>query len=204
MLKQQLSFLKPKTAEELIRISTIQDFPKGTEILRENQYIKVLPVVITGLIKVFTSFEEKELLLYYIQPNQSCVKSFSAALKNQPCNLFARTEEDSRILLIPIDKVPRLLKDFPELYEFFYLQYDLRYDGLLYNIQDLLFNKLDKRLLDYLVNKSTLTNQPELKLTHGQIANELGTSREVISRVIKKLENEGKVNQGPNGIKITC
>ena len=199
-IQQQLSFLSTSLIEELLKHSTINDFPKGTQILRDEQYVKVLPIVLNGLVKVFSKFEEKELLLYYIEPNQSCVMSFSAALKNTPSKVFAITEEDSKILLIPVDKLPKWLREFPDLNTLFYSQYDLRYSDLLDTIQHILVDKMDKRLFDYLKNKSKLTNNKSIKLTHGQIANELGTAREVISRVLKKLESENKIQQTANGI----
>ena len=202
IIKQQLSFLSTSLIEELIKHSTIADFPKGTQILRDEQYVQVLPIVLNGLVKVFSKFEEKELLLYYIQPKQSCVMSFSAALKNAPSKVFAITEEDSKILLIPTDKLPKWLIEFPDLNTLFYNQYDLRYSDLLDTIQHILIDKMDKRLFEYLKNKAMLTNNSSIKLTHGQIANELGTAREVVSRVLKKLESEKKVIQTSNGIII--
>ena len=199
-IKQQLSFLSPSLIEELLKFSSIKDFPRGTQILRDEQYVKVLPIVLNGLVKVFSKFEEKELLLYYIQPKQSCVMSFSAALKNAPSKVFAITEEDSKILLILTDKLPKWLIEFPDLNTLFYNQYDLRYSDLLDTIQHILIDKMDKRLFEYLKNKAMLTNNSSIKLTHGQIANELGTAREVVSRVLKKLESEKKVTQTSNGI----
>ena len=202
IIKQQLSFLNSSLVQELLEHSTISDFPKGTQILRDEQYVKVLPIVLNGLVKVFSKFEEKELLLYYIQPKQSCVMSFSAALKNTPSKVFAITEEDSNILLIPTDKLPKWLIEFPDLNTLFYNQYDLRYSDLLDTIQHILIDKMDKRLFEYLKHKAVLTNNKSIKLTHGQIANELGTAREVISRVLKKLERENKVKQDTSGIII--
>lgn len=194
-IKKQLSFLKPALVNVLLENSTLANFEKGTKILRFEQYVKVLPIVISGLVKVFAKFEEKELLLYYIQPNQSCVMSFTAGLKNSTSKIFAVTEEDSKILLIPFHKIPQLLKEYPEFNNLFYAEYDLRYSDLLGTLEDVLVNKLDKRLIDYLTNKAKFTNTKQLKLTHLEIAKELGTSREVVSRVIKKLENEGFLSQ---------
>lgn len=201
-LAKQLSFLSPELIGELVAHSHVEHIPKGTQILRESQYVKVLPLVISGLVKVLSSFEERELLLYYIQPSQSCVMSFAAALKNNPSKVSAFTEEDSSILLIPVDKLPAWLREFPDLNELFYQQYDLRYTELLDTIQHVLIDKMDKRLADYLTQKSALLNGAPLKLSHGQIANELGTAREVISRVMKRLELEGLVIQDAEGIKI--
>lgn len=201
-IKRQLAFLGRELTQELLDQSTVQEIPKGTELLREEQFIKVLPIVLDGLVKVYSRFRDRELLLYYIQPQQSCVMSFSAALKNQPSRVFATTEQDSRIMLIPTEKIPDWLHRYPRFGTLFYEQYDLRYAELLDTIQHILINKMDKRLYDYLREKTEILGAPSLKISHNQIANELGTVREVVSRVIKKLEVEGKVEQKNNRIKI--
>jgi CRP/FNR family transcriptional regulator len=200
--KNILSFLKPKLLDELIKKSTLKEFSKGTEILREEQYVKVLPIVINGLVKVYSRFDEKELLLYYIEPAQSCVMTFYAALKNTPSKVFATTEEESKILLIPVQYLPNWLKEYPGFNNLFYNQFNLRYSELLDTIRHLLLDKMDKRLYDHLKKKSNLTKSNSVKMSHSQIANELGTAREVITRVLKKLENDEKVIQNAGEIKI--
>ena len=200
--KNILSFLKPKLLDELIKKSTLKEFSKGTEILREEQYVKVLPIVINGLVKVYSRFDEKELLLYYIEPAQSCVMTFYAALKNTPSKVFATTEEESKILLIPVQYIPNWLKAYPGFNDLFYNQFNLRYSELLETIRHLLLDKMDKRLYDHLKKKSDLTKSNSVKMSHSQIANELGTAREVITRVLKKLETDEKVIQNAGEIKI--
>jgi CRP/FNR family transcriptional regulator len=180
----------------------LKEVPQGTEILREGQYVKVIPIVLEGLIKVFSRHEEKELLLYYIKPQESCIMSFSAGMKNEPSKIFAVTEEDTTALLLPTDKVALWVRDYPEVNQLFFQQYNLRYSDLLTTIHQLLFERMDKRLLDYLVNKSLLTGRNPIKISHRQIAAELGTAREVISRIMKKLENDGKIRQEANTIEI--
>ena len=200
--KSILSFLKPDLLDKILAESSIKAFPKGTEILREHQYVKVLPIVVDGFVKVYSRFDEKELLLYYIEPAQSCVMSFYAALKNTPSRVFAITEEDSKILLIPVPLLPKWLKEYPELNELFYNQFNLRYSELLDTISHLLLDKMDKRLFDHLKRKIELTNSKSIKISHSQLANELGTAREVISRMMKKLETDGIVIQNSGEIKI--
>ena len=197
-----LSFLRPELLDKIIASSSIKIFPKGTEILREQQYIKVVPVVLEGLVKVYSRFDEKELLLYYIEPSQSCVMTFYAALKNTPSKVFAVTEEESKILLIPTQYLPGWLKEYPDFNELFYNQYNLRYSELLDTIGHLLLAKMDRRLFDHLQKKSKLNNNSPVKMSHTQIANEIGTVREVVSRVLKKLEMDGKVLQNKDGIEI--
>jgi len=200
--KSILSFLKPDLVDTILAEADIKFFPKGTELLREEQYVKVLPIVVDGLVKVYSRFDERELLLYYIEPAQSCVMSFYAALKNTPSKVFAVTEEDSKIVLIPVQYLPKWLHDYPQFNELFYEQFNLRYSELLTTISNLLLDKMDKRLLDHLIRKTEITNNKTIKISHGQLANELGTAREVVSRVMKKLETEGKVTQNAGEITI--
>lgn len=200
--RKMLSFLGPELLDEIEENAIVREFPRGTEILREEQYIKVLPIVLKGLIKVFSRFEEKELLLYYIEPSQSCVMTFYAALKNAPSKIYAVTEEDSEVLLVPVQHLNRWLKDYPGFNEMFYDQYNIRYSDLLDTIGHLLVDRMDKRLYDHLKRKAELISGP-VKMSHNQIANEIGTSREVVTRILKRLETEGKVIQDREGIKIS-
>lgn len=200
--KKILSFLKPDLVGKILNESSIKEFPKGTEFLREQQYVKVLPIVINGLVKVYSRFDEKELLLYYIEPAQSCVMTFYAALKNRPSKVFAITEEDSKVLLMPVKFLPNWLKEYPDFNELFYNLFDLRYSELLDTIGSLLLDKMDKRLYDHLKKKSELSLNNSIIMSHTQIANELGTAREVITRVLKKLEIDGKVIQKSGRIRI--
>jgi CRP/FNR family transcriptional regulator len=201
-MDQILSHLKPDLRDEIMKSSITKEIPKDTEILTEGHYIKVIPVVIEGLIKVFTRYEEKELLLYYIKPDESCIMSFAAGLKNEPSKVFAVTEEDTTALLIPVDKISKWIWQFPEINSLFYQQYNMRYSDLLETINHLLFKKMDERLLNYLNEKVKNTNKNPIKISHRQIASELGTAREVISRVMKKLENEGKLIQHSSSIEL--
>ena len=200
--KKILSFLKPDLVDKILQESSIIDFPKGTELLREQQYVKVLPIVINGLVKVYSRFDEKELLLYYIESAQSCVMTFYAALKNTPSKVFAITEENSKVLLIPVQLLPNWLKEYPDFNELFYNQFNLRYTELLDTIGHLLLDRMDKRLYDHLKKKLELINSNSITMSHNQIANELGTAREVITRVLKKLESDGKVLQKSGKITI--
>lgn len=185
--------------DEIERFSLRKTIPENMEILREGQYVKVIPVVISGLIKVFTRNDDKELLLYYIKPKESCIMSFSAGLKNEPSPVFAVTEEETDALLLPVEQLISWTREFPELSSLFFHLFNLRYGELLDTINHLLFDQLDKRLYDYLRRKVSLTANP-LKISHRQIASDLGTAREVITRVMRKLENEGKVRQNNNNI----
>jgi CRP/FNR family transcriptional regulator len=196
-LKNLFPLFPDPLLDELERFSVLRTIPENVEILREGQYVKVIPVVVRGLIKVVTRNDDKELLLYYIKPNESCIMSFSSGLKTQPSPVFAITEEETDALLLPVDKLMVWVQTFPQINTLFFNLFSLRYGELLDTINHLLFEQLDKRLYDYLRKKAELTANP-LKISHRQIASDLGTAREVISRIMKKLEHEGKVRQNNN------
>jgi len=201
-LDDALSHFTPELASEISKSAILKSVPKDMEILREGQYVKVIPIVVNGLIKVFTRHKEKDLLLNYIRPNESCIMSFSASLKNEPSKVYALAEEQTTALLLPVDMVSNWLIQYPNFNNLFYQQYNLRYSELLDTIHHVLFEKMDTRLYNYLKEKVNLTKKNPLFISHRQIATELGTAREVISRVMKKLENEGKVEQHNNSVKI--
>lgn len=198
----KIAFLGKDLVKEILDNSTIKEIPKGTEILKVEQHIKVIPIVLTGLVKVYSRFDERELLLYYIKEKESCVMTFSASINHEPSKVFATTIEDSVILLLPAAKLPGWLIKHPSLNTLFYQQFNLRYTEMLDTIRHVLIEKMDKRLYDYLLEKSILMGLPILKISHQQIANDLGTVREVISRIMKKLEGEGKVVQHSNSVEI--
>ena len=201
-VSKSLSNLNPELVMRIQKESILKEIPKNTQILREGQFIKVIPIVVKGLIKVYTRYEERELLLYYIRPDESCIMSFSASIKNEPSQVFAETEEDTMALLLPVAKVSTWIVEFPDINTLFFQQYKQRYSELLDTIHHVLFNKMDSRLYNHLKTKTTIRKESPLKISHQQIANELGTVREVISRVMKKLEIEGLVKQHTNGIEV--
>ena len=201
-LNKILPSLNSKLKQEICDFSILKELPKNTEILREGQYIKAIPLVVSGLIKVYTRYEDRELLLYYIRPKESCTMSFAASINDEPSKVFAETEENTKVLLLPISKIPQWVNQFPDMNNLFFKQYGLRYAELLDTIHHILFNKLDVRLYKYLKEKVLLTKKNPLVISHRQIANELGTAREVISRIMKKLELEGKVKQHSNSVEI--
>ncbi len=202
LLKVYLPAIGTDLQEVFSEEGQVMDFKAGIEILHEGQSVKMIPLVLEGLIKVFTRYEEKELLLYYIEPSESCVMSFLAGIKNKPSKIFAITEIPTKVILLPSSKVERWIHQFPSLNTLFYDLYNTRYSEMIDTLNQLIFQKLDGRLLEYLNEKSRVSSNNVLDLRHREIAQDLGTSREVITRVLKKLEKEGKIRQASNGIEI--
>ncbi len=189
------SFLR----REMLEAGTRSSFPPGTEILREGQYVKAVPFVLSGLVKVYAQFEERDLLLYYIQPEESCIMSFTAIVENMPSRVFARTEEPTEAILIPNNLVEDWISRYPAFNRFYFSQYRQRYDDLLNTIHQALFSKMDQRLKAYLLERARLTKSRRLNIHHREIAEDLGSAREVISRLMRRLEEEGVVRQLEQG-----
>ena len=187
---------------EILQSALRKDFKAGEMILREGEYVKVIPVVLSGLLKVFTRYEDRELLLYYIAPEESCIMSFSSGLHGEPSQVFAQTEADSELLLLPVRELSGWIREHPEFSRMFLLQYRQRYSELLDTIHQVLFDRLHVRLYEHLKRKATLAGVQRLAISHQQLADALGTVREVISRTVKKLEAEGLVRQSGQSIEI--
>ena len=197
-----LSFLENQLVDQLVEHASIETYRKEVVLIREGQYLKHVPVILEGMLKVYSQYDGKELLLYYIKPRQSCIISFDAAIYNKPSQIFAITELDSKILLLPTTKISAWTVEFPRLNQLFLDLYHLRYKDLLETINQLVFKSLDQRVYTYLLELSNQLDSDLLNIRHHEIARDLGTAREVVSRIIKKLEKEGKVSQTTNGIKI--
>ncbi len=188
--------------DQILESSSIIEFPGNAELIREGQYVKGVPIVLEGMVKVFAGEGSKEILLYYIQPGESCVMSFSACLKNEKSKVFAITTENTSAILLPCDKLNQWILQYPVINRLFYLQYDRRYTELIGTVNHLLFDKLEKRLIDYLIEKQIMTGKNPIKISHKEIAKDLGTAREVVSRLIKKLEHLNKLKQHNHGIEM--
>lgn len=184
----------PELKAEIIAISRIDTFEAGTVILKQGGYVKVIPLMISGLVKVFKEEPENgnEVLLYYIKPGESCVMSMTNLLHNTTSQVKAVVEEKAEVVVIPADKALRIAKNYQRWNEFIYDLFNLKFDELLNVVKILTFSNKDTRLLEYLKREAALKGRV-LRTTHQQIAYDLGSSREVISRLLKKLEVDGYV-----------
>ena len=195
--------LSKELREKLTEMGFAKAFNEGEVILNENAYIKAIPIVTKGSIKVLRTDEDgKEILLYYIKPGESCIMSFLGGIHQDTSKVKAIAEEDTEILFIPIDKVSLLIKDFPEWLDFIFRLYHKRFEELLEVVNAVAFKNMDERLLNLLQKKTGLTNNQTLSVTHEQLANELGTARVVVSRLLKHMEDQGLVKLGRNKITL--
>ncbi|HTO17262.1 MAG TPA: Crp/Fnr family transcriptional regulator [Edaphocola sp.] len=191
----------PELLHKLEEYGILKEFEAGKVLLNENSPIRSIPIVINGLLKVSKTEEDgKEIFLYFIKPGESCIMSFLGGLHNERSKVSAIAEEDSEILFLPVDKVSLFVKEFPQWVDYIFRLYHKRFEDLLEVVNAIAFKKVDERLLDLLKKLSEMNLSDTILITHEQLANKLGTARVVVSRLLKKLEEDGMVQLGRNKI----
>lgn len=191
----------PELVEKLYQYGITKNYHEGDVILDENASIRSIPIVMRGMLKVIRTEEDgREILLYYIKAGESCIMSFLGGMHNEKSIVRAEIEEDAEILFLPVDKVSLFIKEHPEWLDYIFRLYHKRFEELLDIINAIAFKKVDERLLDLLHKKAELTHSDTINTTHEQLANELGTARVVVSRLLKQLEEAGRVKLGRNKI----
>lgn len=191
----------PEIREKLSAYGIAKTFSEGDVILHESAYIKAIPIVKSGSIRVLrTDDDGREILLYYIKAGESCIMSFLGGIHHDTSKVKAIAEEATEILFIPIDKVSLLIKEYPEWLDYIFRLYHKRFEELLEVVNAVAFKKMDERLLNFIKKKCEHTKSNTLSVTHEQLANELGTARVVVSRLLKQMEDENLVKLGRNKI----
>jgi CRP/FNR family transcriptional regulator len=193
--------LSPAVLAKLQELGFERVFAEGEVIQHEEDFIRAIPIVLEGTIKVLQADEEgREMLLYYIRPGESCIMSFLGGMHHDVSKVRAVAEERTRILFVPADQVGPLIQEFPQWLDYIFRLYHKRFEELLEMVNAVTFKKTDERLLSLLQKKSELANSKTIHVTHEQLANELGTVRVVISRLLKQLEEDGQLTLGRNKI----
>lgn len=193
----------PELIEKLYQNSIHKEYKAGKTILNEHSHIRSIPIVMTGSIKVIrTEDDGREMLLYYIKAGESCIMSFLGGMHDEISKVKAIVEEDAEILFLPMDKVKLFIKEYPQWLDYIFRLYHKRFEELLEIINAIAFKKVDQRLLALLKKKEELTNSKTITITHEQLANELGTARVVVSRLLKQLEEDGELELGRNRIEL--
>ena len=193
----------PQLLEEIENNSKQLVFEPGQSIIEPGQYMKMVPLILEGSVKVMRTDEEgHELLLYYIEGGDTCAVSLTCCSASAPSDIKAVAEERTIILAIPVSKHEEWTNRFRQWKEFVAQTYHQRFQAMFGVIDDIAFKKMDERLLKYLVVKSKQLKSFVLSVTHQEIASELGTSREVISRLLKQLEKRKLVELERNKIYV--
>ncbi|MFN8277295.1 MAG: Crp/Fnr family transcriptional regulator [Chitinophagales bacterium] len=185
---------EPALQQAILQSAQEMRLPEGQVLVEIGQIVKQMPLLTSGTIKVSRVDQEgNELLLYYVNANESCAMTFACCMQQYPSEIKATAETDITLLMIPISFMDEWMARFPSWKNFVMNTIRNRFNELLNAIDQLAFQKLDERLVHYLKEKAKATGSTLIRLSHEQIANDMASSREVISRLLKKLENDKKV-----------
>lgn len=204
MLMDKFQYIfEPELINELCKSGVVKTYKEGSTLMDIGQVLTHMPLVISGSVKVLKEDKEgNELLLYYLEYGDTCAVTMSCCTKPSKSAIKAITESDAEILFIPIEKMEEWMVKYKSWRGFVLDSYNIRMNEMLDAIDNLAFNNMEERLYKYLREKVMITKESKIHITHFQIANELNSSRVVISRLMKKLENEGLVIQHRNYVEV--
>ena len=204
ILRQALPNLTdPKLLDRLLEKGQFLTFESGKTLMEPGQFIKAVPLVLEGSIKIMRVDEDgKELFLYYLEPGETCALSLTCCSASKPSEIKAVIEEKATLLFIPIQVHEQLTDEFKQWKDFVSTTYQHRFQEMLTVLDAVAFKRMDERLMNYIVTKMKQLKTNELHTTHQEVANELGTAREVISRLLKQLEKKKWIELGRNVICI--
>lgn len=189
--------------KELNSIGILKEFQVDDIILNVGDRLELIPIVLRGTIKVLRENSEgEELLLYYIEGGDTCAMSLQCCLKNTKSEVRAICIEESLLLFVPLSSMEKWMAKYKSWRDFIFQSYSMRFNELLEAIDSIAFLRLDERLEKYLIDKAKVTGSLELQLTHLEIAEDLHSSRVVVSRLLKQLETKGKIKLNRNKITL--
>lgn len=189
--------------DKLSAHSTPMDVPPDTTILEVGTYISVIPLVLEGAVKVMREHRDgSEYYLYHILPGQSCAMTIKSSIDRKKSNVRAVTVESTRLVAVPADFFKQWIKDYPSLFNFVLQTYHIRFDEMLMALDSVAFRKLDQQLSRLLRERSRAMDSKTLEVTHQGLSEELNTSREVVSRLLKHLEQQSKIRLSRNSVEI--
>lgn len=196
-------FFDEDLKKEILQYARPHHLPAGEIIMDIDQVIDNIPLVTKGTIKIMREDDEgNEILLYYLEPGHACATSITCCMSGQRSTIRAIAEEDTEYLSIPVRYSDEWMIKYKSWKNFVMNTYAERFEELLKTIDQLAFKKMDERLAKYLHDKAALHNNSEIYISHQEIASDLNTSREVISRLLKQLERIGSIKLGRNRIII--
>jgi len=189
--------------EEIKLVGNLYSYPPGKDILDYGRFVKMVPLVISGRIKVMRADDSgHEIFLYFLNPGETCTMSFSCCMANKRSEVRTVAEEESSVIGIPMEYVDRWMTKYTAWKNFVMKAYDDRMFELIKTIDSIAFKNMDERLWEYLQMKSHQNDNGMIAATHLEIARDLFASREAISRLLKKLEQDGRISLGRNAIRI--
>ncbi len=189
-------------AEFISSVADVRTFDEGTIMMKTGQYFKASMLVISGRVKLYREGDDgNEFFMYFLEEGSACALSMICATRNQASQIMAVAVEETEVVMIPIQYMDELMTKYKSWYYFVLETYRSRFEELLFVIDNIAFKNMDERLEFYLKQQSEKFGK-DLHLTHQQIANDLNSSREVISRLLKKMEKNNFLILHRNHIEI--
>lgn len=189
--------------EEIRTTAKFVHFREGDVLIDIGQYIKTMPLLMKGAIKVMREdFDEGELLLYFLERGDTCSMTLNCCMGDKKSEIRAIAETDGTVAMIPVDKMEEWMGKYRSWRAFVMESYNSRFNEMLSAIDHIAFMKMDERLYSYLLDKKKISGSSTISQTHQEIADDLNSSRVVISRLLKALENEGRVKLNRNNIEL--
>ncbi len=196
------TLFSPALLAEIKAVARPHQFRQGDVLIEPGQPMRYIPIVLSGSIKILRPDGDSEVLLYYLRATDACALSVSSLLTNEQRSIRAIADEPTQVLMIPARQAQEWLGRFADWRQFIFQTYQKRFDDLLDTFDSVAFSQLDERLIAYLNRKAALVGGRHLYLTHDEIARDLNTSREGISRLLKQLERRGAVLLARNKISL--
>ncbi len=205
-LKERFEYLfEPELINEICKNGQLKSFDDGEILMDIGQSITHMPLIISGSVKIMTEDKEgSELLLYYLELGDTCAVTMNCCTSKTKSTIKAMSEGFTEVLFIPVDLMDQWMQRYSKWRVFVLQSYNTRLTEMLMAIDNLAFNNMDERLSKYLVEKAFVVKSSELPITHLEIANDLHSSRVVISRLMKKLDQSGKIIQHRNMVQLTA
>lgn len=201
--KNFIYLVEPDLQEDIASVSGMQVCKKGTVFLDFGEFIKSIPLIMSGIMKVIREDEDgNEIFLYYLNPGQTCALALTCCMIDKRSSIKAVAEEDVECLTIPVRYMDEWMTKYPSWRNYVMTTYNFRYEELLATVDDIAFKNMDERLVNFLIQKSATTEKDVIHITHSEIAKDLNASREAVSRLLKKLENDNRIELGRNKIRI--
>ncbi|MFD0797278.1 Crp/Fnr family transcriptional regulator [Maribacter chungangensis] len=188
---------------EIDACAVLKEVPEGGKLMEIGDYIKSMPLLISGVVKILREDDNgDELLLYFLENGDTCAMTLNCCMTQTQSEIRAIAETDTKLVMIPIQKMEEWMAKYQRWRNFVLESYNNRLNELLETLDSIAFLNMDQRLLKYLKDKARVTNSTTINNTHQEIAYELHTSRVVVSRLLKKLENMHKIKLNRNHIQI--
>ncbi|MCC6725272.1 MAG: Crp/Fnr family transcriptional regulator [Saprospiraceae bacterium] len=199
---QSLHF-EPKLVEEIEKVGVLKKLEPGAELMRPGMAVRSIPIILSGSLKIMRQDEEgKETFLYFLTKGDTCAMSLTCCTANRPSAVRAVAEDPTELIMVPVEKLDYWMSIFPSWKTFVFQAYQRRFEDLLEAVDSLAFQRMDERIWRLLKKKAGLQEKRYVYATHQELADELNTSREVVTRLLKKLEGMGKIITHRNRIEL--